>query len=490
MAAIQASTNSATFVVSQVAPVQTYSYSASTTTVFTVNQGTPSKLQLLVTGESPVPGTPSGKTGTPNNGTPFTAGQFYTATVNATDSLFNLVPSAAAQVQMTVNDPYAPQTNIQQNLLSGTTIFQFQFLTANPTGWQITVSTISGTALANYTSPLLPVVPNTPTKIMVTVLGTSLVPGNVGAGGLSGSPNPETAGTTWLATATITDNYYNPVGNAGTGSLYFQTSDPYDVDGTTSTLSQGTTNFMVTMVTAGNQSLSIYPSTLNQYSTGTVSGISIVAAALDHFQLLLPSETAAPGSPTGMTGSPSAPFTAGQSYVATVNAVDAFFNLVSTNSAVSLYSDDPYGTPSNATPLTQTLVSGISTYTFTLLSAQTQAAGALTHNLFLTGSVQGDTSPNFSMKASTATKMQILLPGETPQPGATTGKTAGSSPTSVIVGETYAVTVRLTDNWFNASRVRRSGERRQTRHQRSLRSDQSGYEPIVRGRPGDLHLNL
>ena len=46
--------------------------------------------------------------------------------------------------------------------------------------------------------------------------------------------------------------------------------------------------------------------------------------------------------------------------------------------------------------LTQTLVSGISTYTFTLLSAQTQAAGALTHNLFLTGSVQGDTSPNFS----------------------------------------------------------------------------------------------
>ena len=38
LAAIQASTNSATFVVSQVAPVQTYSYSASTTTVFTVNQ--------------------------------------------------------------------------------------------------------------------------------------------------------------------------------------------------------------------------------------------------------------------------------------------------------------------------------------------------------------------------------------------------------------------------------------------------------------------
>ena len=161
---------------------------------------------------------------------------------------------------MTVNDPYAPQTNIQQNLLSGTTIFQFQFVTANPTGWQITVSTISEVRLWPITPRrLLPVVPNTPTKIMVTVLGTSLVPGNVGAGGLSGSPNPETAGTTWLATATITDNYYNPVGNAGTGSLYFQTSDPYDVDGTTSTLSQGTTNFMVTMVTANNQSLSIYP---------------------------------------------------------------------------------------------------------------------------------------------------------------------------------------------------------------------------------------
>ena len=258
---VQSTSTAASFNVTQVAPVQTYSYSSATTTLFAVNPGAAVKLQILIQGETAVPGSPTGKSGAP--ATPFTAGVIYHATVNATDILFNLVTTAAQQVKMTVTDPNSTQTNIQQNLINGSTVFALQFLTASGTGWTVHVSTAFGSALTDAQSVALPVVAAAPTKILVTVPGLFFNPGNVGAGGLSGSPNSETAGTTWLATATITDNYYNPVGNAGTGSLYFQTSDPYDVDGTTSTLSQGTTNFMVTMVTAGNQSLSIYPSTLN-----------------------------------------------------------------------------------------------------------------------------------------------------------------------------------------------------------------------------------
>ena len=76
--ALQASTTTANFYVTQTA-VQTYTYSSATTTVFAVNQGPATQLQLLIQGETAVPGkmtgTP-GKTGTPNNGTSFTAGQY------------------------------------------------------------------------------------------------------------------------------------------------------------------------------------------------------------------------------------------------------------------------------------------------------------------------------------------------------------------------------------------------------------------------------
>jgi hypothetical protein len=108
--------------------------------------------------------------------------------VNATDNLFNLVPSASAKVKMTVTDPYATQTNVTQDLINGTTAFALQFLTASGTGWKVHVSTTFGDALLDNESAALLVNANTPTKIMVTVPGTTLVPGNVSAGGLSGKP--------------------------------------------------------------------------------------------------------------------------------------------------------------------------------------------------------------------------------------------------------------------------------------------------------------
>ena len=180
---LQASTTTANFYVNQTA-VQTYTYSAATTTVFAVNQGPATQLQLLIVGESAIPGkltAPAGKTGTPNNGSSFTAGQFYQATVNAMDNYFNLVPSAGAKIQMSVDDPYATQNYIQQNLSGGTTTFLFQFLTANGTGWHITVSTVSGSVLTSTTSVALPVVASTPTQIVATVPGLTLVPGDVTA---------------------------------------------------------------------------------------------------------------------------------------------------------------------------------------------------------------------------------------------------------------------------------------------------------------------
>ena len=148
---------------------QTYTYLASTSTVFTVSPAAASHLQLLIQGESAVPGSPTGKTGTP---VVMTAGAVYFATVNATDALFNRVNSASAKVKMVVNDPFSPTTNVQQDLLSGSVVFNLQFNTANATGWLVNVSTTSGPGVKHADqSVLLPVSANTSTRQIRDVAG-------------------------------------------------------------------------------------------------------------------------------------------------------------------------------------------------------------------------------------------------------------------------------------------------------------------------------
>src|SRR5262249_25760276 len=68
---------------------------------FAVSSAVFSKLQLLVPGETAAPGTPTGKTGTPN---PQAAGTPFNVTVNAVDSNWNLVDTIADTVALTSSD--------------------------------------------------------------------------------------------------------------------------------------------------------------------------------------------------------------------------------------------------------------------------------------------------------------------------------------------------------------------------------------------------
>src|SRR5262249_14421197 len=75
-----------------------------------------------------------------------------------------------------------------------------------------------------------------------------------------------------------------------------------------------------------------------------VSAFFAVGAAFSNLQLLVPGETAAPGTPTGKTGTPN-PQAAGTPFNVTVNAVDANWNLANTIAdTISITSSD-----SNAT---------------------------------------------------------------------------------------------------------------------------------------------
>ena len=422
-----------------------------------VNPASATNLQLLVPGETTVPGSPTGKTGTPDGDLltggiqSFVAGTTFTVTVNSVDPFYNKVLTTNAQVHLVTTDTHDIEP-ADLPLTSGTTAFQVTFITKNLTGWTVHVSTVSGDLLADDQSPLLPTDANQPTKIMVTMPGLTLDPGNVGAGGLSGSPQSAVAGTIFWASATITDNFYNPVGAPGSGKVWFLTSDPYDVDGSTNTLVNGTTSFCgVSMITAGSQSLSMYPFNPGQYSTGTVNNILITAAppritSSCWFRANLPPPVRRREKPERRAcKQPARPFGV------TVNAVDQFFNLVSTNPLVNLNSGDHYGTPSDTVALDANAWSPAPRPSaVTLRTAQDASAVAMTTVTFTVSNnnTSGDTSPNLTMKANTAAKLQMLVPGETFLPGSPTGKSG--SPSAAIAGENYLVTVRMTDTWFNA----------------------------------------
>src|SRR5439155_647476 len=151
-----------------------------------------------------------------------------------------------------------------------------------------------------------------------------------------------------------------------------------------------------------------------------------------------PGETAAPGSLTGKTGTPTAQ-SAATAFNVTVNAVDANWNVINTNDTVAISSSDTNATP----PANAALSSGSKTFTVTLKTggSATVTASDVTHT-----SVTSNTSPAIAVGVGTFTKLQILAPGETAAPGSATGKTG--SPTAQTAAVPFTVTVNAVDaNW-------------------------------------------
>src|SRR5207237_6291431 len=156
-------------------------------------------------------------------------------------------------------------------------------------------------------------------------------------------------------------------------------------------------------------------------------------------QLLVPGETAAPGTGSGKTGTPTAQ-TAGTPFTVTVNAVDANWNLVNTISDIAgITSSDVNATlPANAA-----LVAGTKTFSVTL---NTAGSRTVTATDITDGTKTANTSPPITVNVGAFTKLQILAPSETASPGGATGKPG--APTAQTAGAAFNVTVNAVDaNW-------------------------------------------
>src|SRR5205085_4436089 len=118
---------------------------------------------------------------------------------------------------------------------------------------------------------------------------------------------------------------------------------------------------------------------------------------------------AAPGTATGKTGAPTAEI-AGTVFNVTVNAVDANWNVVSTNETISITSSDLNA----ALPSSAALVSGSKAFSITFKTAgsATLTASDLSHP-----SYPSVTSPLITVTPGAFTKLQALAPGEAAAPG-------------------------------------------------------------------------
>lgn len=167
-------------------------------------------------------------------------------------------------------------------------------------GWatNITIRFTSGT-LTSATSATIAVSPGTYAKLLVLAPGESNAPGTTT--GRAGTPAPQPAGTNFSVTVMAVDNQFNLLTNV-TDTVRITSSDSTAVLPPNAALVNGTNSFAVTLKNAGSQTVTAKDTSGSE--TGTSSGITISATAFVKLQLLMPGETAAPGTTTGKTGTP------------------------------------------------------------------------------------------------------------------------------------------------------------------------------------------
>src|SRR5580765_1836295 len=266
-----------------------------------------------------------------------------------------------------------------QGTLTRTAVFgvaSYTNLSHNVTG-PITIQ-FTATGLASVTSSPIVVGPGPANQLVFTTQ-----PGSASAGFPFGIQpvlksrdqfgNDSSAGLPAIRNVTVTLS-------AGTGPL--SGNSILDIGTNAGNGTVTFTNLQIDAVGTGKQ--------LTASASGLTNAVSatfgVSAGFFSKLQLLVPGETAAPGTPSGKTGTPS-PQAAGTPFNVTVNAVDPNWNLVNTiTDTVGLTSSD-----SNATlPANTPLVAGTKTLSVTL---NTVGSRTLTVSDITDGSKTANTTP-------------------------------------------------------------------------------------------------
>jgi hypothetical protein len=383
---------------------------------FTVHPGGFARLQLVVPGQNPLPGSVSGLTGSPATQS---AGHVFPVTVYSTDTWWNQVGSAD-NTRITSSDG-AANTPLTGALSGGTRAFNVSLGTV---GTQtLTVADLTNGGITGMTTLGIPVIPSAVDHFVISAI-----------------PSPQSAGASVSVTIRATDVSGNTIpGYAGDVNLAANTGagsmSPERV-----TLSSGTWTGPITFIGAGG-SVSFTCSDFSAPAhTGTSNGFVVNAGPLAGLQVILPGETARGGTAAGKSGTPTDQ-TAGNAFVMTLRAVDAYWNLVTgVSDHVSLASSDAFaGMPSDTTLANGQLLVPVRLYRSGFQKIWASDADQ--------PSLRADTSSQVRVIGGAFSRLVVLAPGEYSAPGTANGR-AGTA-TDQSINYAFTVTVLATDSWFN-----------------------------------------
>lgn len=299
------------------------------------------KLQVLVPGEAAAPGTLNGKTGTPDSQI---AGVSFVASVRAVDTNWNVITSVTDTVRLAVSDLNATLPG-DVVLTAGTGVFSVVLITAGT--HTLTASNLTHSTIVPNTSSAITINPGAMQKLQILVPGESAAPGTIA--GKTGTPTGQVAGTAFTVTVHSVDAYWNV---ASADHYVGITSSDANADlPDNAALAGGSRVFQVTLNTAGSAILTASDLSDVSVTNSSSPSISVAGGAFSRLQILVPVESAVPGTLTGKTGLP-LPQNAGVSFPITVNAVDDHWNLVnSVTDTVHFASSDGFATLPGETAL-------------------------------------------------------------------------------------------------------------------------------------------
>jgi hypothetical protein len=341
-----------------------------------------------------------------------TAGQAFPFTVTALDQFGNTDTAYGGRLRFTSSDTSAAVVLPPDSTL---TDGQGTFSATLTKGGSQTI-TATDTVNASITGTLT-----------VTVTGPVVESLHLAA------PATATAGQAFTVTVTARDGRGEPV-TQYEGTVHFASSDtsagvvlPPD-----STLTNGQGTFSVTLVEAGNQTLTVSDAA---NSLSTTAAVIVEAASAARFTLATPSSTATMASPSATTPSP----TAGAPFSFSVTALDVFGNIA------TAYAGKVHFTSSDTStgvvlPADSTLTIGQGAFSATLIKAGSQT---ITATDSLNATIKE--SLTVTVRAASATRF-TLATSASPAAGTAISFTVAAKDAYGNTATGYAVTVHFTSS--------------------------------------------
>jgi hypothetical protein len=284
-----------------------------------------SQLLNLVPGETYVPGSVTGRSGSPLDQR---ATVQFNMEVYTTDEYWNQIPQINTTIHFTSSDPAAVLPN--NSALTGGHLTASA--TLNTSGTQtISTSDNGNSSITGISSPI------------------NVIPFGLDHFTFNAISSPRTAGSPFSTTIQAVDATGNPVMDFN-GDLDLSVSTGIQtITPTAITMNNGVWTGQVTLTKAGSFVSLAVQDHVNPPHTGTSNQFTVQPGTFTKLQVLMPGETGTPGITPGKTGSVS-PISAGTNIAVRVNAIDDWWNVIgAVSDQIQISSTDPNASlPPNA----------------------------------------------------------------------------------------------------------------------------------------------